>query len=153
MAHIHEKIDWTVEVFIVNRGRVLLRFHDKYHIWLSVGGHIELDEDAVEAAIREVKEEVGLDISIVGTVDRSEPDTADFKEMLVPRFMNRHRISPTHEHIALTYFAKADSDKVKVGGADDVSNDWKWVTAEELKTMDLKQHLRHYAEEALKVVR
>lgn len=54
MAHIHEKIDFTVEVFVVFQNKVLLRKHDKYKIWLSVGGHIELDEDPNQAALREV---------------------------------------------------------------------------------------------------
>ena len=56
MAHIHEKIDFTVEVFVVYQDKVLLRKHDKYGMWLSVGGHIELDEDPNETALREVKE-------------------------------------------------------------------------------------------------
>ena len=64
MPHIHEKIDFTSEVFIVYQDKVLLRIHDKYGRWLSIGGHIELDEDPVQAAIREAKEEVGLDIEI-----------------------------------------------------------------------------------------
>jgi len=55
MPHIHDKIDFTVEVFVVHQKAVLLRRHDKYKIWLSVGGHIELDEDPNQAAIREVK--------------------------------------------------------------------------------------------------
>lgn len=38
MPHIHEKIDFTVEVFIVYNNKVLLRKHDKYGIWLSVDG-------------------------------------------------------------------------------------------------------------------
>ena len=60
MPHIHEKIDFTVEVFIVYKNKVLLRMHDKHKIWLSVGGHIELDEDPIQAAICEVKEKLGL---------------------------------------------------------------------------------------------
>lgn len=56
MAHIHYKNDFTVEVFVVHQDKVLLRLHDKYKIWLSVGGHIDLDEDPNKAAIREVKE-------------------------------------------------------------------------------------------------
>ena len=55
MPHIHEKIDFTVEVFVVHNGRVLLRKHDKLKFWLSVCGHIELDEDPNQAAVREVK--------------------------------------------------------------------------------------------------
>jgi len=54
MPHIHDKIDFTVEVFIVHNNKVLLRKHDKYKIWLSVGGHIELNEDPNQAAIRDV---------------------------------------------------------------------------------------------------
>ena len=65
MPHIHEKVDFTVEVFIVYKDKVLLRKHDKYGIWLSVGGHIELDEDPVQAALREVKEEVCLNIELI----------------------------------------------------------------------------------------
>ena len=60
--HIHEKVDLTAEVFVVYRDKVLLRMHDKYHFWMSVGGHIEIDEDPNQAAVREVKEEVGLDV-------------------------------------------------------------------------------------------
>jgi 8-oxo-dGTP pyrophosphatase MutT (NUDIX family) len=60
MPHIHEKIDFTAETFIVYKNKVLLRLHDKYKFWASVGGHIELHEDPNEAAVREAKEEVGL---------------------------------------------------------------------------------------------
>ena len=56
MAHIHEKIDFTASVYIVFENKVLLRLHDKYNLWLGVGGHIELDEDANAALLREVKE-------------------------------------------------------------------------------------------------
>ena len=73
MPHIHEKMDFTVETFIVHKNKVLLRKHDKLKIWMSVGGHVELDEDPVEAALREVKEEVGLDITLYQkkTIDRA----------------------------------------------------------------------------------
>gem|GEM_PF-3590645 len=37
MAHIHEKIDFTVEAIIVCNDKVLLRLHEKYHIRLSIG--------------------------------------------------------------------------------------------------------------------
>ena len=69
MAHIHEKIYFTVEVFVVYGNKVLLRKHDKYGIWLSVGGHIELDEDPNQAALREVREEVGRIVQASGSWD------------------------------------------------------------------------------------
>ena len=51
MPHIHEKIDFDSDVFIVHDNKVLLRKHDKYKMWLAVGGHIELDEDPNQAAV------------------------------------------------------------------------------------------------------
>ncbi len=64
MAHINYKVDLCSEVFIVYNQKVLLRKHDKLGVWLSVGGHVEINEDPTEAAVREVKEEVGLDVEL-----------------------------------------------------------------------------------------
>lgn len=151
MSHIHEKIDFTVEVFIVYRNTVLLMKHDKYDIWLGIGGHIEPDEDPIQAAVREVKEEVGLDVKLVG--DKKDFIVDDFQELLAPNFMNRHRISDTHEHVAFTYFATSTSDKI-VQGDTERSEEWKWFTAKELHdtTFGIKAHIVHYALTALKVV-
>ena len=60
MPHIHEKIDFTVSLFIVEGERVLLVHHKKLNCWLPIGGHIELEEDPEQAAYREAKEECGL---------------------------------------------------------------------------------------------
>ena len=44
MAHIHEKIDFTVAIFVVQEKKVLLIHHRKLDRWLPLGGHIELEE-------------------------------------------------------------------------------------------------------------
>src|SRR5579883_1980028 len=111
MPHVHDLIDFTVEVFIVHNHRVLLRKHDKYKIWLSVGGHIELNEDPNEAALREVKEEVGLHIKLDDSRRKSRAEDKT-KELIPPYFLNRNRVSPTHEHITLVYFATSQTDTI-----------------------------------------
>ena len=45
MAHIHEKIDFTVSIFVVQDGKILLIHHRNLNKWLPLGGHVELDED------------------------------------------------------------------------------------------------------------
>jgi len=40
MPHIHEKIDFTVAIFVVNAGQVLLIHHRQLDKWLPLGGHI-----------------------------------------------------------------------------------------------------------------
>ncbi|MBI2053557.1 MAG: NUDIX domain-containing protein, partial [Candidatus Sungbacteria bacterium] len=92
MPHIHEKVDFTVEVFMVYGDKVLLRKHDKYKIWLSVGGHIELDEDPNEAAIREVKEEVGLDIVLADDLLPFRHESDAYRELIPPKFLNKNKI-------------------------------------------------------------
>ncbi len=146
MAHIHEKIDFTVEVFLVYKDKVLLRLHEKYKIWLSVGGHVELDEEPNQAAIREVKEEVGLDIQLLDDLRPFKEETANYKELIPPKFMNTNRISPTHQHVTLTYFAKSPTDQIIPESPTDV---WKWVTVAELETMDLRPSIKYYAQKAL----
>lgn len=150
MPHIHQapgQIDHTVEVFVVNNDKVLLRKHDKYGIWLSVGGHIELNEDPNQAAIREVKEEVGLDINLIAPKDFIALDEPNHQELIPPVFINRHRINDEHEHVTLTYFATSASGKVTPENEDDV---WLWFTEAEIETStELSQHIKHYALTAL----
>ena len=66
MAHIHEKIDFTVAIFVVHDAKILLIHHRKLDKWLPLGGHIELEEDPEQAALRETKEESGLDVELLG---------------------------------------------------------------------------------------
>ena len=156
MPHIHEKIDFTVEVYIVHENKVLLRKHDKYKIWLSIGGHIELHEDPIEALIREVREEVGLEISIYDRNKDNNPpafSTSDYKELITPMFRNRHRINPTHEHVTESHFAYADSDKVRPATYEQ-QGEWKWFSREDLldPQYQIKPHIRHYALSALETL-
>ncbi len=149
MPHIHDKIDFTVEVFIVHDNKVLLRMHDKYKFWLSVGGHIELDEDPNEAALREVKEEVGLDISLFNDRKIWQGETEDERDIIPSQYLNRHRISETHEHVTFIYFASSNSDKIVIGDIDDKSEDCKWFSKEEIEQLDLKERIKFYALDAL----
>jgi 8-oxo-dGTP pyrophosphatase MutT (NUDIX family) len=149
MPHIHEKIDFTVEVFIVHKNKVLLRMHDKYSIWCSVGGHIELDEDPIQAAYREVKEEVGIDVKLVG---KSVPkfDDDNFEILMPPAYFGRHRTSPTHEHLVSVYFATYENPTVQDSESEHERSETRWVTMEELDEMDLVPNIKFYAQEALK---
>ena len=150
MPHIHDNIDFTVEVFVVKDGKVLLRKHDKYNKWLSIGGHVELNEDTDEAVVREVKEEVGLNINLVSNGKLFDLEKDQYKHLIIPFFMNRHRINNNHEHITLIYFAKSESYEI-VQGEKEVSQECRWFTMKELDSSeyDLKDHIKFYAKRAL----
>ncbi len=152
MPHIHEKIDFTVDVFIVHGRRVLLRMHEKYHVWLAPGGHIELDEDPNQAAIREVEEEVGLAVRLwEGAMPL--PDSDDRVSMRIPPVsINRHHVSPAHEHVSLVYFATTTDNRVVVRYEADRSDEWKWFTGDELDDFDIPENIRTYARLALRTL-
>ncbi len=104
MAHIHEKIDFTVAIFVVHDEKILLIHHRKLGKWLPLGGHIELDEDPEQAALREAKEESGLDVELLG--ERPPTTSPGTRALIAPRFLDIHRISDTHEHIGMIYWAR-----------------------------------------------
>ena len=104
MAHIHEKIDFTVAIFVVHEEKILLIHHRKLDKWLPLGGHIELDEDPEQAALREAKEESGFDVELLG--ERPPTTSPGTRALIAPRFLDIHRINETHEHIGMIYWAR-----------------------------------------------
>jgi 8-oxo-dGTP diphosphatase len=152
MAHIHEKIDFTVEAFIVHDNKVLLRKHDKYKIWLSVGGHVELDEDPNQAMLREVREEVGLEVELFDSRVKENSD-GDFIELIPPVALARHAASiganPDHVHVVMVYFAVASSDDVRVDHEGDRSDEWRWFSKEDLEEIDVRPNIKEFALRAL----
>jgi 8-oxo-dGTP pyrophosphatase MutT (NUDIX family) len=129
MAHIHEKIDFTVAIFVVHDGKILLIHHRQLDKWLPLGGHIELDEDPEQAALREAKEESGLDVELLG--ERPPTTSPGTRALIAPRFLDIHRINTTHEHIGMIYWAKPEnSAQIKLAAAE--HHDIRWCSADEL---------------------
>ena len=150
MAHIHDKIDFTVAIFVVHDDRVLLIHHRKLNKWLPLGGHIELDEDPEIAALREAKEESGLDVELVGErPPTTEPGT---RALIAPRFLDIHRISATHEHIGMIYWARPKGGDVTL--ATEEHHDIRWCTAADLERLDppMTNAVKWYCHTALKEV-
>ena len=59
---------FCASAFVINPNdkKILLVKHADYDKWLQPGGHIEEDETPEEAAIREVYEETGIKITLLG---------------------------------------------------------------------------------------
>ena len=152
MPHIHNLIDFTVDVFIVHNKKVLLIFHRKHNMWLQIGGHIELNEDPDEALFREVKEECGLEIEIIG---KKEPhiEVKGTKFLYAPAFMNIHDINETHKHIGLVYFAKAKSNKFVLNERE--HSGIRWFSKDDLNRSEfgLNEAVKFYAKEAFNQAR
>jgi len=165
MAHIHEKIDFTVAIFVVHDGKVLLIHHRKLDKWLPLGGHIELDEDPEQAALREAKEESGLDVELLG--ERPPTTGPGTRALITPRFLDIHRINETHEHIGMIYWARPKVGSVRCADrtpqrgvrtnltlATGEHHDIRWCSAEELDKLQppMSDAVKWYCRSAIREI-
>lgn len=155
MAHIHEKIDFTVAIFVVHQSRVLVIHHKKLQKWLPLGGHIELDEDPEQAALRETKEESGIDVDLIG--ERPPTTGPGTRALIGPRFLDIHRINETHEHIGMIYFARPKNQNAAAQTtlAQSEHNAIRWCTSKELDALDppMSDAVKWYSRVAIEEVK
>jgi 8-oxo-dGTP pyrophosphatase MutT (NUDIX family) len=98
----------VVAVFVVDPdpGTVLLIHHRKLDRWLPPGGHVDEGGLPDDAALREVREETGIDVRLV-------PDNIGpihHPQIARPEAIQLERVAPDHEHIDLVYFAVPADD-------------------------------------------
>src|SRR5215468_8258988 len=147
MPHIHDKIDFTVAIFVVQQAKVLLIHHRQLDKWLPLGGHIELDEDPEQAALRETKEESGLEVELIG--ERPPTTGNGTRALIAPRFLDIHRITDTHEHIGMIYWARPKDGSLRLSSGE--HHDIRWCSLGELDQLQppMSAALRWYCEKAI----
>ncbi len=123
---------------------LLLIFHKKLGIWVQPGGHVEpSDRSLLEAARREVREEVGLDLSL---------DEASGIFDLDVHTIPARKDEPSHEHFDVRYcFRSPTRDFVRTDEVADV----RWAPLAEIdqltsdeSVLRAARKLRTAAEEA-----
>lgn len=100
--------DFTVAVFVVAEGKVLLHYHRKLARWLPPGGHIEPNELPDEAARREVFEETGVMATLVPDHGIAIALPGQPSQLTRPAGIQLADIRPGHQHIDLVYLATGE---------------------------------------------
>jgi len=123
------KTDLVVAGYILHEDKVLLIHHKKLDLWLPVGGHIDDNETPDDALLREIKEEVGMDVDILNQ-NLGKIEGGDTKRSLAnPFHVNVHSVGD-HDHCCLFYVCKAlEPEKLKINGE---LKDFKWFSKEDL---------------------
>ncbi len=93
---------FTTSVYVYNPEwrKFLLIKHKKFNKWMQPGGHIEENELPDDAAIREVWEETGLQVELVG--ERLPRKTDQIKPYAI---QHNVVVDGEHEHLDLVYLA------------------------------------------------
>ncbi len=115
----------------VNAGKVLLHLHKKLGKWLQFGGHADYETNLFEAAIRETKEETGLEDLFSLADDFSNPSPVDIDTHLIPEGKGR----PEHWHLDFRYVLGTRSPEAVMVDAEHESDNFEWFAFDEALTL------------------
>lgn len=138
--------DFTVAVFVVDRGRILLHEHRKLGKWLPPGGHIESNELPDVAALREVAEEAGIAVRLVGERGLPRDYAGQPVQLVVPAGIQVEFISEGHEHIDLVYFAVPADPEAPI------HPEFRWLSLDELGAHPVSDEIRDWCVRAAREV-
>lgn len=95
----------TASAWVVNPGRdrVLLAYHNLYGSWAWLGGHADGERDLLSVALREVREESGLE-----DVRPLSRDIYSVEILTVDGHEKRGRYVSSHLHLNVTFLLEAD---------------------------------------------
>ncbi|NLE16978.1 MAG: NUDIX domain-containing protein [Propioniciclava sp.] len=136
--------DLAVSVFVVWRSQVLLHRHRKLELLLPPGGHVEQGELPDEAAVREVLEEAGVAVELVGPPPFQAPGP---RQLTRPRGVQLESIGPGHEHIDLVYLGRPLEPYDGRLSGDEPS--FRWYDGAATQTLDLTPEMAAWVELAL----
>lgn len=139
--------DFTVATFVIHDRKVLLLWHKKLSMWLPPGGHIDPHELPDDAAVREVKEETGLDVVLLS--QPALPPIPGPRQLARPEGIQLEEIGPGHEHIDLIYFARPTDPATVRPIANDEVERIGWYGRHDLDQVPLTEEVRAWVEKAL----
>jgi 8-oxo-dGTP pyrophosphatase MutT (NUDIX family) len=128
--------DFTATTFIVRHHQTLLLWHRKIQAWLPPGGHIYPNELPETAAKREVMEETGFEVELLG----DHRQWGKVQVLCPPACILLEDIEPGHQHIDLVYFASITGGRLRLNLQE--AEDCAWYDARRLTTGDLAADIR-----------
>ena len=130
----------------MNDNKVLLLWHKKLVKWMPPGGHLEDNENPIQAVYREVLEETGVKIKIIDTnrIETELPYIKDLtaEETISPMIVLLEKIDYStgmHTHFDMNYLAVPDGDSV---GQISEDGSVKWFSRKEIDGLETFDNLK-----------
>lgn len=130
---------FTATVHVVEGGETLLHDHKRLDLWLPPGGHVDRDELPHETALREAREETGLDLELVA--ERDDISSSTVRQLPQPRHLqladiNVHDGEVGHQHVDMMYYARAADRALDPAEGEVPAERWEWFGPEDLAADD-----------------
>jgi 8-oxo-dGTP pyrophosphatase MutT (NUDIX family) len=145
---------FTATVYVVEGGAVALHRHGRLGIRIPPGGHVDRDELPHEAGLREVREETGLEATLLDDTD--EVGAPAGRALPQPRHQMLYDIDVhddgrvAHQHVDHTYYATVDDRGIDPAGDDEADpSAWAWYDRDDLRAADLDADTVRFALEAI----
>lgn len=140
---------FTASALIIENNKVLLLFHKKLNVWLYPGGHVEKNETPEQTLFREVKEETGLDIEIIGEKDEELSDFKNDVTAIYKPYTILCELVEDHYHNDIIYLCKITGTNKKIKYISSESSDYKFFGVEDLNNIKLFPNFKHLLNKVL----
>jgi 8-oxo-dGTP diphosphatase len=127
---------FSVAVYARQSGRVLVIHHRRLGTWLPLGGELEAGETPLEAAVRELREESGLEgrfARLRGACDGVPPGLLGYEE---------HAAGSKGLHMNFVFVA--DVDPAAAVTPNHEFADYRWVDRDELLALESPLNVREF---------
>jgi len=136
--------DFVSTVYIVKDSKILLVFHKRLNMWLPPGGHIDDNELPCDAAKREVLEETGFEVDLIG---KEELLGKGVKMLVHPKVLQLEDIEEGHQHINLVYYGIINGGTLKIN--EEEHSDIKWFSMDELENDHVPENVKIYGKKSI----
>jgi len=140
----------TASAWIVSHDhtRFLMTHHRKLGRWLQLGGHADGEANVLDVALREAREESGMQhFSVPHSAPPAAPMPVDIDVHRIPA----HGGEPEHEHHDIRFlFVAAGEQALRIS---DESNDLRWFELRQLDALGTDESVHRLARKARRLLR
>lgn len=129
---------FTASSWIVNpeKTKVLVIYHNIYQSWGWTGGHCDGENDPLQVAIREAKEETGIK-----HIKPLKEEIYSLEIVCVDGHVKRGKQVASHVHLNLTFLLEAnEKDMLKI--KEDENSGVKWIRIEEATKITTEENMK-----------